>query len=173
MKIKEFGALFSYIIIILLIIVIILVIIALLFWGTGIIAEFLWETVPKFFNNILKPLHIISLFTFIFLLLICLPLSFINKLKKTLSYVFTISAFIFWLNAWVWSFLLCLSIWGALSVVIGFIILGIGIVPIAILACMFDGQWGVILQLIILISFGSLSKYYGSKLNQELLDYYL
>ena len=171
MKNKDSLDLFSCAAKVFLFFVIILGIVALSFFGTQIIDEFLWQTVPKLLSESLFTLHSISIFFFLFLLLICLPLSFINKLKKILSFLFFLGVFVFWFNAWVWSYLLCLSIWGIWPVIIGIICGVIGIIPIAFFACMFDGQWVVLLQLIILIIIGSVSRFYGSLLKEKAYDF--
>lgn len=53
-----------------------------------------------------------------------------------------IASYAFGAILWVWSLLLTLQLWGALAVIIGLLIMGIGIVPVAILAVIFHAEMG-------------------------------
>jgi hypothetical protein len=47
-------------------------------------------------------------------------------------------------------FLLTLAIWGIGAIIIGFLIAGIGVVPIAILATLIKGLWPHFIELVLL-----------------------
>ena len=53
-------------------------------------------------------------------------------------------------------FLITLSTWGTFAVVLGLLIAGIGVVPIAMLAALTHGEWMILLELVILtvLTFG-------------------
>lgn len=47
--------------------------------------------------------------------------------------------------------LLILNIWGVGAVIVGFFLAGVGVVPVAFLACMFNGLWAFVLELTLLV----------------------
>ena len=63
------------------------------------------------------------------------------------------------LTLWFWALVLTYTIWGAVAVFIGLFLLGIGVVPVAMLATLFDGQAATTLQLLLLtvVTFGARS----------------
>ena len=52
-----------------------------------------------------------------------------------------ISSYIFGIILWIWSIILTLELWGVFAVIIGLLFVGVGIVPVAILALIFHAQW--------------------------------
>ena len=61
------------------------------------------------------------------------------------------------MNCLVWSLLISYTIWGVTGIVIGLLLGGIGVVPIAILATLFNGMWSMVGQLLLVtaITFGT------------------
>jgi hypothetical protein len=51
------------------------------------------------------------------------------------------SSYVFRVGAWIYAVTVAFAIWGALGVTIGFVLAGIGVVPIAMLAALFHGEW--------------------------------
>ena len=134
-----------------------IVAVALFFVGAQIISEYL---LPTF--------QMISVYVFLILLIICLPLSFVKQFRKGMYYIFNYSSYVFGFTVWMWGYLLCLIIWGFWAVFVGLMVMGVGVVPIAILACMFKGEWGVILELIILIFLTFGSRAYAFRLQEKM-----
>lgn len=68
-----------------------------------------------------------------------------------------IASYVFGFILWVWSFLLTLKLWGMFAVLAGLILVGIGIVPVALLAVLFHADWLSLGDMAILIvaTFGS------------------
>ena len=102
----------------------------LLFWGTAWVSVkiFPWLTVAFWIALLVS-------------LVVLLPLSAFRKTRLMASYGLYFGSYIFGTMAWVWGFLLALMLWGWMAVIIGIILGGIGVVPIALLACLFNGQW--------------------------------
>jgi hypothetical protein len=67
--------------------------------------------------------------------------------------------------------MLTLQIWGIWAAIIGILLLGVGVVPIAMVATIFNGMWSEFIQLLssIIIVFGSriLGNYLVEKSNHE------
>lgn len=55
---------------------------------------------------------------------------------------FMVASMAFGAIVWLWGLSYTYEAWGFLGVVIGLVILGIGVVPIAMLAALFHGDWG-------------------------------
>jgi hypothetical protein len=60
-----------------------------------------------------------------------------------------IASYVFGVTMWVWAFLLTLMLWGWLAVIVGVMMAGVGVVPIALLATALNGMWSVFGQLLL------------------------
>ena len=109
--------------------------------------------------------------TFVICLLILLPLAIFKKTRSASAMSLLIASYIFGATAWVWSFLLAYVFWGFLGLFIGLFIGGVGVVPIAMLASMSKGEWGIFgqLVLVVIITFGVrfLALYIAEKAEQK------
>ena len=113
----------------------------------------------------------ISVISFAISIFILLPLATLKKTRGASGIGLLITSYIFGATLWVWSFLLVYDFWGPLPLFIGIFLGGIGVVPIAMLASMFKGEWGILGQLVLLIiiTFGVrfLSGYIVEKAEQK------
>lgn len=91
--------------------------------------------------------------------LIVLPLGIFEKTKGISAVGLYISSYIYGLTLWFWALLITYFAWGFLAVFIGLFVLGIGVVPIAIVAAIFKGEWGTAGAVIVLVvlTYGSRS----------------
>lgn len=112
-------------------------------------------------------LILISLITFAISLLILLPLGIFKKTRIISGTGLLIASYIFGATLWVWSFLLAYVLWGFLGLLIGLFFGGVGVVPIAMLATLFSGEWSMFGELIVLliVTFGTrlLAMYIAAK----------
>ncbi len=112
-------------------------------------------------------LVLISEITFIVGLLILLPLGIFKKTKDLSATGLLISSYIIGATTWVWSFLIAYILWGFVGLLTGLFIGGIGVIPIAVIASIFHGEWSVVGKLILLLivtfGFRSLSFYIATK----------
>ena len=127
----------------------------LLFIGVlAIVALFLgmaWvsdKVLPLFTN--------LSLITLAIVLLVVLPLAIPRASRGIASMALFIASFVFGVTLWMKGLLLCLLIWGIWAVIIGVLLAGVGVVPIAILATILNGDWAHGIELIVLtvLTFG-------------------
>ena len=81
--------------------------------------------------------------------LIFLPLSFIRHTYGFSSAGLVIASMIMGLAIWVSSLLVTYQIWDAWGVIIGLVFMGVGVVPIALLATLVNGMWGVLGKLVL------------------------
>lgn len=90
------------------------------------------------------------------LFLILLPLSLIRKARGFTSVTIMLLSFVFGMTVWMEGLLITLSTWGVVPVIIGLCFMGIGVVPIGMLAALLHGMWMPLLDLVILtaLTFG-------------------
>lgn len=81
--------------------------------------------------------------------LILLPLAFFRKTRSFSSTSIYVASFIFGAHLWISSFLITYAAWGLIAVIIGVFIVGIGVIPIAMLASLLHGEWSTLGQLIL------------------------
>lgn len=79
---------------------------------------------------------------------ILLPLCIFRKTRPWAGAGFFFASFIFGMTLWVFSMEVCLDLWGVWAIVVGLLMLGAGVLPIAALAALFTGHWGILLGLI-------------------------
>lgn len=65
---------------------------------------------------------------------------------------FLIASFVFGAVLWTWSFIVTMVLWGVFGVIIGLLLAGVGIVPVALLAILFHGEWHRLEDLLLLIA---------------------
>ncbi|MFH1881162.1 MAG: hypothetical protein ABIL62_00440 [Planctomycetota bacterium] len=89
-------------------------------------------------------------------LVILLPLSFFSMTRTWAGYGFYTASFVCGITGWSMGLLLSWELWGPIAVIIGLFIFGIGVVPIAMLATLFNGMWIELgfLVLAIILTFG-------------------
>lgn len=86
-------------------------------------------------------------------LFIFAPLSLLRSTRGASGTGFYVASFVFGFSLWVWSLLLVANIWGTYGVVIGLMLAGLGIVPLAFIAVLFHGLWSVLGQLTLVLAF--------------------
>ncbi len=127
----------------------------------GLVAAFvvaIFVVIPALFivgavklGTILFPwLVLASLWVFAFVLLIVVPLSFIQPCRPFAASALLISSYVFGLTVWIEALLVTEVLWGTFAVIIGLSFAGVGIVPVGILASLFHGAWSRFWDLIVL-----------------------
>jgi len=109
--------------------------------------------------------------TFVAMVILLLPMSFIRPLRGAAVIGLMIASLIFGITTWVFGFLVAYGTWGVMGIVIGLVMGGVGVVPVAIVACLWHGAWSVAVQLIvgIVLTFGVRvwSAYVGGKAESD------
>ncbi len=118
-------------------------------------------------------LYLASYLAFGFTLFVLLPLALFRRTRAFAGSGLIIASYIFGLNLWCFSFILTLALWGVIAVIIGLVIAGVGIVPVALLATGFSAEWTRFIDIIILLvlTFGCrfVGFYIGEKAQREAL----
>jgi len=93
----------------------------------------------------------LSVILFIIEISIILPLSIPRKTRLFASKALINFSYVFGITLWMEGLLLTLNIWGVGAVIVGLFLAGVGVVPVAFLACMFNGLWAFVLELTLLV----------------------
>jgi len=112
-------------------------------------------------------LTLISAIAIIVCIVILLPLALFRKTRGLSGVGIYFASFIFGASLWVWSFLITYTLWGATALFIGLFLAGVGIIPIAMLATIFSGEWSIFGQLVLLLVFTFGSRMLGLYLNEK------
>ena len=104
-------------------------------------------------ENVLPVINLVSAVTFLVLLLVFLPLSIFRKCRGWCAVAFIYWSYLCGLSLWMTSLLVTLNLWGFVAAIIGLIFMGVGILPVALLACIFKGEWSIFFQLILQLAF--------------------
>jgi hypothetical protein len=88
---------------------------------------------------------------------IFLPLSFFRKTRPFAAMCYYIASFVFGSTVWAYSCVIAYDIWGLGALIIGLVLAGVGVVPVACLATLFHGDWGTLGMLLlgVLLTFGA------------------
>lgn len=124
----------------------IIIFLAILLIGLFLLKGSLW-----FSENIFPWVGIVFWITIAIDVIVLLPLSIIKCTRDVGLTGLFISSYVFGLLLWVWSFLIVYSTWGWIGVIIGSLIAGFGIVPLAIIILILNAQWVGVLELVIYI----------------------
>ena len=100
-------------------------------------------TVAPFINWLAGILFIINL---------CLLLvAIVPQARGVAGVIIYVSSYIYGLSAWIYGLGVTLAFWGWIAVIIGLFIGGVGVVPIGMLAAMFNGEWGIFWTLLLTV----------------------
>ena len=108
-------------------------------------------------ENVLPPLINVGWLALAIVLFVLLPLSIFKRLRVFTGGAILISSYLFGLICWLMAFVVAYMLWGLWAIVVGLLFLGGGVVPIAMLASLFKGEWSSIAVLfaLVVLTFGT------------------
>lgn len=112
-------------------------------------------------EKVLPVLSEVGAGSLLILILIGLPLSIFKKCRGICAVAFIYWSVLCGLCLWMTSLLLTINLWGYVAAIIGLFMGGIGVFPIAVLACMFKGEWSLFFQLILQFVILFAARFYG------------
>ena len=99
------------------------------------------------------------------------PLSLIPSTRGFAAIGFTIASIVFSVILWVWGMSYTYLAWGLFGVIVGLVFLGVGVVPIAMLAALMHGDWSslglFIFAGLVTISLRVLSNWLAEKVDER------
>jgi hypothetical protein len=108
-------------------------------------------------ENILPTLAKAGWIALALVFLVLLPLSIFRALRAFTGTAIYLSSYLFGLICWLFGFIITYSLWGIWAIIIGMLFLGVGVVPIAMIASLFKGAWQFLIVLLVLtvLTFGT------------------
>jgi len=103
------------------------------------------------FGKIYPCISDIALLLFLLDVIIFLPISFFKKARKFSGLTITYSSYLFGLQLWLSGLMITLGTWGIWAVIIGVLMLGVGVIPIALIATLSHGMWRPFIELLLSI----------------------
>jgi hypothetical protein len=122
-----------------------------------------------FYNFLVKALNHVSLLSVIALignLAILLPLTFIKRFRNRAGEYILYSSFLFGFQLWLYCLVITLDTWGIIAVLIGLLIVGVGVVPIAFIASLYYGLWRQAFEIVIILVIVLAARIYGKKMRE-------
>jgi len=101
------------------------------------------------FGKIYPCVSDIALLLFLLDVIIFLPASFFKKARRFSGLTITYSSYLFGLQLWLSGLMITLGTWGIWAVIIGVLMLGVGVIPIAFIATLFRGMWRPFIELLL------------------------
>ena len=97
----------------------------------GAVLAFLWPAVVWVFAG----------------LVVILPFALFRKTRGFVGLAMLIASYVLGLAVWLWGLGVTWILWGGWAVLLGLIVLRFGVVPFALIAASFDGQWDTVLHM--------------------------
>jgi len=141
-----------------------------LFFGSIIVILIFIEGGVWVSEHILPLLYKIIFVVFLINLLIFGPISVGKRTIYTAFYGFNISSYVYGVTLWFFGLIVAYYLWGVGAIIIGLIIAGVGVVPIGMLAAIFNGEWSVFLWMVILAALTYGTRYISYKLAERIDD---
>ncbi len=108
-------------------------------------------------TKLLPWFSILTRVAFALVVFVLLPLAIPKATRGFSAIALLVASYVFGATLWMEGLLFTLGIWGIGAVIVGLFIAGIGVVPIAMLATVFNGMWGPLVELVLLtiMTFGT------------------
>ena len=106
--------------------------------------------------------------TFAVVVAILLPMTVFHRTQRFAARGLINAAALFGITLWVWGLVLTDNLWGSGAVLIGIFLLGVGVVPMAMLATLMAQMWPTFGQLLLLALLAYGTRRFGKKLIHKL-----
>lgn len=112
----------------------------------------------------LPAINYVTIIGFAIVVMIALPASFFRPFRALCAWSFLLWSYLCGISLWMCCLLLTLNLWGVTAVIIGLLMAGVGVIPMAILATSFKFQWSFVLQLLLQLILCLAARIYGYRL---------
>ena len=127
------------------------------FVAISFVVVLLFEGTAAVGRVVMPWLALVSWLTLGVCVLVLLPLSAFRASRFIACWGFLVASYVFGISVWTYGFLVTYDLWGVFGVVVGLVIVGVGVVPIAIIAAIFHGLWSLVFELValVILTYGS------------------
>lgn len=108
------------------------------------------EGAVSLIGNLTQPL---SIFT-----LLAVGLTYLASYRMRVGTVLAISSYLYGSLIWLFGLFVTVELWGILGILIGLLLLGVGVIPLGILASIFSAEWGILWDFTVLIALFLISR---------------
>lgn len=143
---KTLGAIALSIVVLALFLVLMSLLLAGSVWWTRHIVE---PVITWLASHVLRPVEIFSMLAFAADLVVLLPLSAFRSCRPFSTMGLLLSSALFGINAWLGSLVIVFYIWGTGGVLIGLLLGGVGVIPLALIASAIHSEWASFLSVLI------------------------
>lgn len=109
--------------------------------------------------------------TLLISLVLLAPLSIIPPTRGFSAVGFMIASLAFGVILWLWGMAYTYSVWGLFGVIVGLVLLGVGVVPVAMFAALVHGDWGnlgmFVVTAVVTIGFRGLANWLAGKADER------
>jgi hypothetical protein len=90
-------------------------------------------------------------------IVILLPLSLFQRTRIISVYGFLVCSYVFGLYTWLYGFLMTYGIWGGPGIAIGTLLVGVGVVPLGMIASALHSEWSPVIAMMVglILTFGT------------------
>jgi hypothetical protein len=117
--------------------------------GVLFLAAFMVVGVVWVSDKILPWLNFASVILLAICIFILSPMCIFRTTRPIAGMWFYFGSYVFGLTLWVLSCLVCYDIWGYRALIIGLLVAGVGVAPMALIASIFTGHWSTVRDLLI------------------------
>ena len=123
-------------------------------WAAGIA---LIVFVGKHLDTVFGWTREVAEWTLVGCIFILAPLGLFRRTRAAGGIGFYVASFAFGANLFIFAVIVVLSLWGVLALVIGLLIAGVGVLPVAFLASVWRREWSVFWELVfgLVLTFGA------------------
>jgi hypothetical protein len=122
-----------------------------------IVAALLIVIVSIVAETVLGSVMFSSVCTLLICVFVLLPLTRGRRTRRAAGTGLVVSSFVFGVTAWAASTVVAFDHWGGYGLAVGYILLGVGIAPVAVLAALFNSAWleAVIVVFLCALAYGA------------------
>jgi hypothetical protein len=77
------------------------------------------------------------------------PMALFRRTREAAGAGMVIASWALGAGLWLWSALVVFSFWGVVGLIVGLLIAGVGVVPLAAIASLLNGAWAILIQLVV------------------------
>lgn len=99
--------------------------------------------------------------------LVLLLFAIMPRARGIAGLILYISSYVFGLSAWLYGLAVTLALWGWAAVIVGFFIVGVGVVPIGMLSAILNGHWDMFWTILIASALALGTRLLGGILAEE------
>ena len=112
-------------------------------------------------------LNTASLWAIALALVVCLPAIFIRKIRPVSGMTLAFCTWVWGPTLWLWCVANILANWGVFWLIVGILLGGVGVIPVALFGFLFGGHWGDVASLLFQLALIWGGRYLAAKMMDQ------